>query len=223
MRNSTPKRVVFMCGPGGSGKGTVLKELKSELGDRVMLFPSTNRAAADKAGFSNEKEMLSLTPKDHTKVQIFIYKFYREALTKALTEFRKSDAEILLTERSPIDYLAYIDMIRDPGSLTTNELTSHGVKNYKEVHDRNFDTFTVMLPWPVPWYGNGGTEDGFRHVDSSKESTLHLSGLNFASVLSRTPHWIHFGYMDAETLSVDARISWLCKSLGIALPEKPEL
>jgi hypothetical protein len=223
MRNPTPKRVVFLCGPGASGKGTILKELKAELGDQVMLFPSTNRAAADQAGFNSEKEMLSLTPRDHTKVQVGIYRFYREALSKALTDFRKSTAEILVTERSPVDYLAYIDMIRDHGSLTAAELLAYGIQNYKEIHQRNFDTFTVMLPWPVPWSGSAQTQDGFRHVDSSKETALHLSGLNFASILARTPHWIHFGYMDAETLSVDARISWLCKSLGIALPLKPEL
>lgn len=179
--------VLLMAGVGGTGKGMMMNRAKEVYGDLVHVLPSTNRAAAAEAGFKSEKELNSLSGKERTEVQKFIFNYYSKAVVKAVREAVRLKATALICERSPADYMSYLRYAAPMEYLTNHEIDTLGTTVTRSIVSAiaSSSKCSIMyLPWPPSWYG-AGTQDGFRQVNHAKDSELDIGTLTAIGTISR--------------------------------------
>lgn len=157
------QRVVYLAGVGGVGKTTMVDAIEKSMPDVMIVRSASRKAYVDKG--VTERQALAETEDQRIEFQTQIFKDYKQSWDDAIY----SDAQVILFERSPFDYLSY-----QAATLPTLSLAAYEAGQYVAQHMMAFaDLHQTILyvPFPVPWERAetaSESEDEVRYAPSGK-------------------------------------------------------
>lgn len=173
------KTILILTGTGGTGKTTIIEELKLLAKENQFAMDSTTvfigsptRSFYQKEGMENETELESKDDQFKCDFQLRLFDY---SIDHYASEYLNSTSSMLISDRCPIDMLAYT-LLRSQTTMNEGryqECINKLLDFFKLISENN--VFLAELAYPAPWC----SEDGFRSTAfvKNKVNSLILSDL----------------------------------------------
>jgi hypothetical protein len=169
--------VIMLTGTGGTGKTTCASFIK-DTHSNCFVAPSYTREAYASFGVKSEIDTASMDLLTKLKLQQHVYDVYLSNVYLAL--YKNSKADLVLFERSPFDHVAYAEQTIKNCKPEFTKLFEEGMTSFnvvemlEQANDLIADTSAKLFyfPYPAPWTNESSVDDGFRLVDSEKDSSV---------------------------------------------------
>lgn len=170
-----PQQIVFMTGTGGTGKTTAVNALALRLltrrGYRVAVFGSVMREFYALQGLKSEADYMRLSIEEKRTFEARKMPYYTGALKMFL--HANKDVDVILSDRSPLDYIAYgvVTLCSGADHIAEMQLTiADALTGYPDIP---IPQKIVYFPYPASWSNTAEVGDGFRDVDHVKDSAVN--------------------------------------------------
>lgn len=160
------KKILFLTGTAGTGKTSVINELKNILPEDSYIQSSITREYFKFKEIEHEAKMASYTEDQRKQFQLDLFDFYLNYTTNKLTD---NSCNMSVVDRSPIDHLSYIlyncpNLTQPEYNIVINKLEHFFIK----LSDMQYNVTICEFEFPTPWLKQEDMNDGFRLAPFSK-------------------------------------------------------
>lgn len=209
-------KLIMLAGAGATGKTTIAKALAETKGAVVVESP-VRKTFAD-FGLKAEADMGSFPRHIQVDLQHKILENYGASLTQALEDNKDNPNALIVTERSPADYVAYQFFIFGD-ALTLFKIESGRAKIRTIMHEISikfprFEQYIFKFPFPAPFSVDTESSDGWRS-DATGKNYLWACALDHELVrISGSSSARQFSF-DLQHSSVQDRLKKIIAKTGI--------
>lgn len=191
---------IGFCGPGNTGKTTLLELVNKELD--LDIFTSVTRQFYKERNVKSEEDFLKSGSKKQFQMDLF--NFYIKTMTGNFAVNKN-----FCTDRTPIDHLAYI--IYNSEDLTLQEYYIYKEKAINFIIN-NFDVI-FLFQYPMSWSKDDEKEDSFRYLTVQKNIIINdIIRSHMCDIVKKHNYPILYIMPDS---SVESRLKYITNILNI--------